>query len=74
VQAAIVEPPLLGRQLFQAASQILVSWSPGTIANGLSIGVDQAARRSLISYQPGDCGTMVVAFALRGDVEAQSGR
>jgi hypothetical protein len=27
VQAAIAEPALLGRQLFQAASQILVSWS-----------------------------------------------
>ena len=47
VQASIAEPALLSRQLFQAASEILV-WRPmGAIANGLSIGLYQATRPAL---------------------------
>jgi hypothetical protein len=47
VQASIAEPAMLSRQLFQAASEILV-WRPrGAIAKGLSIGLDQATRPAL---------------------------
>ena len=50
VQAPIAEPALLSRQLFQAASEILV-WRPmGAIANVFrSVLIRRHARRSLIS-------------------------
>src|SRR5271168_4600011 len=50
VQPAITEPALLGRQLPQAAAQGVVSRSTRSIADGLAIGLDQAARPALARH------------------------
>ena len=58
VQPAITEPALLGRQLPQAAAQGVVPRSTRSIADGLAIGLDQAARPALAhlvgGYETGD--------------------
>jgi hypothetical protein len=47
VQPAITKPVLLGRQRPQAAAQGVLSRSTRSIADGLAIGLDQAARPAL---------------------------
>ena len=58
VQPAITEPALLGRQLPQAVAQGVVSRSPRSVADGLAIGLYQAARPALAhlagGYETGD--------------------
>ena len=58
VQPAITEPALLGSQLPQAAAQGVVSRSTRSVADGLAIGLYQAARPALAhlagGYETGD--------------------
>jgi hypothetical protein len=58
VQPAITKPTLLGRQLPQAAAQGVVWRSTRSIADGLAIGLYQAARPALAhlvgGYETGD--------------------
>ena len=65
MQPAIAEAPLIGRQLPQAAPQVVVGQLSRTVADRLAIGLDQATRPALAHLVNGR--EMGDSLALGGD-------